>query len=254
VGQTVEPGICGQPQWHRQRQLVIDDRRERTAGKPGDQHLFVGLGVGDYREPRHLRAGPGGGRDRDDRWSGLWDLGRDLVIAHLSAIGEQHAHRLGGIDRAAAADRDKAVEATLGETTGAGLDDRGGRVGDGVGEHRPRDAGAIEMGGCPLEMPRACEKWIGDDQRVGEPEALQHPGQLGERAAANRHQARCCYDGNHWMPPSTRFAHHKAQNPAGLLTRFEEFASGGLAEMLKVLGGAGIGREHFEHRAGSEWL
>jgi len=57
--------------------------------------------------------------DRDDRRFGLRDLGRDLVIAHPSAIGGEHAHPLGGIYEAAAADRDEAVEIAVRQTCGA---------------------------------------------------------------------------------------------------------------------------------------
>ena len=163
MGQAVEPGIRGQPQRHGQRELIIDDRRQRTAGEPGDQHLLVGLGVGDDGEPRHLGAGAGGRRDRDDRRSGPRDLSRDLVIAHQPAIGSEDAHRLGGVDRAAAADRDKAVEMPLGETTGAGLDDGRGRIGNRVGKYLPWDANPVQLVGHPGEMPGTCEKRIGDD-------------------------------------------------------------------------------------------
>src|SRR5262249_42950301 len=53
---------------------------------------------------------------------------------------------------------------------------------------------------------------------------------------------------------SSRFAHDKTQHPAGLLACFEQLASGGLAKMLKILGGTRVGREHFENRAGGKWL
>ena len=138
MGQTVDAGIGGQAQRHRQGQLEIDDRRGRAAGEPGDQHLFVGLGVGDDREARHLRAGAGGRRDGDDRQADLRDVVRHLVVAHLAAIGVQHRHALGGVDRAAAADRDQAVIGRLAQPLDADGDNLGRRVGDGVLKHRPR--------------------------------------------------------------------------------------------------------------------
>ena len=103
------PGIGRQPQRHRQGQLVIDDRRRRTAREARDQHLLVGFGIGDDREARHLGAGAGGGRDRDNRRAGKRDLVRHLVVAHPAAIGVEHRHALGRVDRTAAADRDEAV-------------------------------------------------------------------------------------------------------------------------------------------------
>ena len=189
MGQAVEPGIGGQPQRHRQRQLVIDDRRERATGEPGDQHLLVGLGVGDHGKPRHLRAGAGGCRDRDDRGTGFGDLGRDLVIAHLPAIGDQHRHTFRRIDRAAAAKGDKAVEPALGEVAGAGFDDGGRRVGDSVGEDLPADAGPVQQVDGPAEMPGIGKKGISDDQRLDEAKPPQYARQLGERSTAHRHHS-----------------------------------------------------------------
>ncbi len=136
MGQAVDPGVGGQPQRHRQGQLKIDDRRRRAAGEPGDQHLLVGLGIGDDGKAGDLRAGARRGRDRDDRRAGSRDLVRHLVVAQMSAIGEQHRHALRGVDRAAAADRHQAVEIAGVQNCGSGVDDLGRRVRDGVGKNR----------------------------------------------------------------------------------------------------------------------
>src|SRR5205814_2147079 len=46
----------------------------------------------------------------------------------------------------------------------------------------------------------------------------------------------------------------EAQNAAGLFARLDKLAAGRLAEMLEILGGAGIGREDFEDAAGGHGL
>jgi hypothetical protein len=55
-------------------------------------------------------------------------------------------------------------------------------------------------------------------------------------------------------PMSTWFFQPKAQHTPGLLAGFEHLAAGGLAEMFEIFRGAGIGRENFQHRTGSERL
>jgi len=49
-------------------------------------------------------------------------------------------------------------------------------------------------------------------------------------------------------PLSTRLFQAKTQDATGLLAGLEQFAAGGLTEMLEIFGRAGIGREDFEHR------
>jgi len=55
-------------------------------------------------------------------------------------------------------------------------------------------------------------------------------------------------------PMSTGLLQAKAQDPSGLLACLEQLAAGGLAKMLEILCGAGIGGEDFEHRTGCERL
>ncbi len=188
MGQAVDPGVGGQPQRHRQGQLKIDDRHRGTAGEPGDQHLLVGLGVGDDGEAGDLRAGARGGRDRDDRRPRPRDLVRHLVVAQMPAIGEQHRHALGGVDRAAAADRDEAVEIAVAQDADAGFDDFGRRVGHRVGEDRPRNARLVEQPGRAVEDAAARDVGIGDDQGPRQAEPRHDARQFGQCAAAHRHQ------------------------------------------------------------------
>jgi hypothetical protein len=53
---------------------------------------------------------------------------------------------------------------------------------------------------------------------------------------------------------STRLFQAKTQDAAGLFASLDELASGSLTEMLEILGGAGVGREDFEHRTGGKRL
>src|SRR5262249_41195157 len=55
-------------------------------------------------------------------------------------------------------------------------------------------------------------------------------------------------------PMSTRLLQAKAQDTPGSLARLEQLATGGRAEVLEILGGAGVGGEDFEHRTRSERL
>src|SRR5262249_38992888 len=87
-------------------------------------------------------------------------------------------------------DRNKAVKITLGEPCYSNLDHRRCRIRYGVRKHLPGDASPVKLRGCPIEMTRADEKGISDDQRLRQAKPGHHAREFGERAAANRHQAR----------------------------------------------------------------
>ena len=185
------PGIGGQPQRHRQGQLVIDDRRDRAAGEPGDQHLLVGLGVGDDGKARHLRAGAGGRRDRDDRQTRFRDL-RSAPCSRASARHWRPAPTSPWRCRSSCRRRSR----------------RGCRSSPSASRRAPASTTAVVGSATVSENTRhgmpassrsavARSRWP-ERTRKGsvtisglvKPEPLQQARKLGQRAAADRHQPR----------------------------------------------------------------
>src|SRR3984893_12185073 len=81
------------------------------------------------------------------------------------------------------------------------------------------------------------------------PGLLAHSSSQGEDRA--QHSCRKMAPGE---PMSTRFFQPKTQDAIRLLAGLEQFAAGGLTEMLEILGRAGVGREDLEHRTRRERL
>ena len=78
-----------------------------------DDRLATGLGKLDQCPAARLAARPRGGRNRDHRRHRGPDLvltpSGQVVVGQPAGMGDQQPDRLGGIDRAAAADPDQAV-------------------------------------------------------------------------------------------------------------------------------------------------
>ena len=194
VGEAVHAGVGGGARRHGVGEFVIHDRRQRQRAEAGDQHLLVMFRVGDDGEAGALAAGAGGGGDGDDRQRSVVGGDRRLVVAHLAAaggrVGGEDRHRLGGVDRRAAAEADQAVVAVPGAQFGdAGLDHRVGRVGDGVGEHPGGDAGGGQGFQRALDQAGGDHDRVGHHQRAGQAELAQDLGDLAHRAAADQQEA-----------------------------------------------------------------
>ncbi len=202
VRQAVEAGIGGESPGHGEGELVIDDRRRGAAGEPHDQHLLVALAIGDDREARHFRAGAGRRRNGNQGQAGLGDGIRHLVVAHAAAIGRQHRHGLGGVDGAAAAQRDEAVERAGPQRRDPGLDHLGGGIWHGVREDLPGDAGGIEPVRDLRQQARTFHEAVCDDERPARAERGQRRRYLGNGAAADIEQPRHGDGGDHGPSPA----------------------------------------------------
>jgi hypothetical protein len=190
MGQAVEAGVRGGPGRDREGQLVVDQGGERHAGLAGDHHLLVGLGVGDDSEARDLRPGARRGRHRDHRQAERVVLHRHLVVAHLAAAPGQDRDRLGGVDRAAAAEADQAVVVAGLELGERGGDDVGRRLLADLREGVPGNAGAVQDAGHDVQLADLDQMRIGHDQRPAEAEARENLGKLLDGTAADQELAR----------------------------------------------------------------
>ncbi len=96
------------------RRTVRRGSRMATAGYSGavdDHELARARGVLDDGDVRRLAAGAGGGGDGHHGEAGRADLVGALPALEIAAVARQQRHRLAGVERAPAADRDDAVGA-----------------------------------------------------------------------------------------------------------------------------------------------
>ena len=91
-------------------QLGVEDRPVGQELRRDDALLLGGAG-GDDRDRRHLRAGAGGGRRKHQRQALALDQADAVDVADRLARAGQHRDQLRRVERAAAADRDDAVDA-----------------------------------------------------------------------------------------------------------------------------------------------
>jgi DNA-directed RNA polymerase beta' subunit len=154
VGQGVEAGPCGQLRRQIEGQLRIGDHLPRHHRRMEHDTLLVRPLVGDHRGAADLRAGPGGGRDRDHRCDPLRIAPLPIVAPVLEVperpvLADHERDRLGGIEAAAAAERDHPVVSPGAEQLHPRRDVGAGRVRLDVGEQVHGQTG----GACQLERP-----------------------------------------------------------------------------------------------------
>ena len=186
--QAIDAGVGGGSWGNGIGQLIIHQGCKGQCAEAGDQHLLIMFGVGDDGEAGAFAAGAGGRGDRYDRQSALIGCERRLVIAHFAAARRQDRHRLGGIDGGAAAETDQAVEVALFQLQHTRFDHRVGRIGDGVAEHRHREAGFHQWIEAVPDVAGADHERVGDDQRPGQAEFGHHDGDLTHGSGADQQQ------------------------------------------------------------------
>ena len=114
VGESIEAGPGGERRRQLEGQLRVGDHLAGQHRRVEHDALGVGLLVGDHRGAADLRAGAGRGRDRDHRRDAR-GRGAPPVVAPVLEVPDRprlaghEGDRLGGIEAAAAAERDHAV-------------------------------------------------------------------------------------------------------------------------------------------------
>ena len=158
-------------------------------------HLVWVCFVGDHCGAADLRAGAGGGRDRDHRRDAR-GLCAPPVVAPVLEIPDRprlaghEGDRFGGIEPAAAAERDHAVVVAGTKRLDAGLDIRGGRIWPDIGEQVDGEAGGARDLQHPMSDHVLGERRIGDQERPGDAQRAAGLRQLGHPPRPEPHPGR----------------------------------------------------------------
>jgi hypothetical protein len=169
----------------RDGQLVVRDRDARHQVAVEHHHLDVAVGVGDDRHARDLAAGPCRGRHGDQRQAGAGHVAVAGVVAHIALVGKGHGRRLGGVHRAAPADRDDTVGLVVAHRLQRALDIGERRVGLDVAERRHLGIACLQALDERTGRPLIEEEAIGDHERARDPEARDVRGEVVRRATAD---------------------------------------------------------------------
>ncbi len=109
MGQGVHTGGGGQRRGHALHQHRVVNGHVGRAAPVHDGHLHLAAGVGDDAEARHFRRRAGGGVDGHIGRKAFVGFVHAFIVLNLAAVGNDEAHALAAVVRAAAAQGDQAV-------------------------------------------------------------------------------------------------------------------------------------------------
>ena len=116
MGKGIQPRTRRDEFRHPDRQFRVTDHGGGQDLGMKDDLLHMGLGIGDHASAPHFRAGPGGGRHRDDRRDGI-GIGAGPPVADILEIPDRsglpghEGHHLAQVQPRAAAKGDHPVMA-----------------------------------------------------------------------------------------------------------------------------------------------
>jgi hypothetical protein len=198
VGERVEAGRRGEVRGQPDGELGIEHRHARHQRRVEDDRLDPGVAGDDDRRAADLAAGPRGGRDGVDRRHRVDD---QLVAALAVVVARQrrlvrgaHRDRLGDVHRAAAAQRDDAVERGARPQRDPLLDVLLDRVAVHLGVAHHHQPGAGEPALDLVGQPGAHHAGVGDQEEALAALVGQPPGQVAHRARAVQDRGRIVED------------------------------------------------------------
>ena len=106
------------------------------------------------------------------------------VVAHRSAVGQDEVDALRAVERAAAAERDDAVDASAGRVLAPRLDHVGVGVRAELVKEERHDADGVQQRRRAIHQAGRDNSFVGDDQRAREPELGAQQAKLIQRAVS----------------------------------------------------------------------
>ena len=134
VRQRVDAAVGRHLRRTAQGEQRIDDGHARAEVVAQHAHLHLVLGVGQHGGGRHLRAGPGRGRQADQRHDRAGNLAVADVHAGGAAVRQHHGGDLGQVHVAAAAEAEDAVGSEVAAGADRGVGGAEGRLRLAAGE------------------------------------------------------------------------------------------------------------------------
>ena len=122
VRHRVEAGRDGDARGLRPRQRRVEDRDPERQLRIAARHLQVRRRIGNHRVGLRFAAGARRGRHADHREHRLRGLAVAAIVGDRAAVGQQQIDALGAVERAAAAERDEAVDVERGGRVAARFD------------------------------------------------------------------------------------------------------------------------------------
>ncbi len=174
-----------------------------------EHHLFVAGRIRNNGNICGFAAGTRGGWYGDHRHAGMWDGHTAHVAPQPSRVGGTSGDRLGGVNRAATAERNHEVCTMLLQGDQTILDIAYCGVGLYLAEHRDCYAHGFEQGRDARRQPICGEKGISHDQCARCSQAFGVRGQTIQCACARDYR---CGNGEGYMhlslPPDQYECHH----------------------------------------------
>ena len=149
------------------RQLGVEQGHLGQHGLAAAGDFGLGLVLGDHGEDAYLRPRSGRRRDGDERQRRKRELVEAHIVLQRPGMGGKRRRHLGGVDRAAAAQRHQHVRLLGLDQLGHSLDRAAARVLGNLVEGRARDAGLLQDLLDPTRHSKLSQAGIGDEDRPG---------------------------------------------------------------------------------------